>query len=455
MLRTLRSKLLFYFLMVSLAGTILISSFIHLALHDTFSDYLLLKREEHILQVVELVERSIVNNGHSSPDDLVVLLHQQAVAEGIYYQIFDSDGSLVLDSTHMASMGMGMRNNQKTVELENMNLTSSTYPLKVGTKEVGLLVAIYQREYVDSEIHFLGSINRYLIGAALTMTVVGAIFSFTLSKRLTDDLNRMRDTARELQKHNLNIPIDPDRQQTEELRELADAFKDLAESLLQQEKLRKQFATDVAHELRTPLATLRSQLEAFQDGVWEPTHERIKQCHGELMRLVRLVNDLEKLLAAENPTIVLKKERINAREALNSLRQYFAPAFLNKGVELIVDEPAPELSFLADKDRLQQIMTNLIDNALKYTPSGGLVKITAYSQKEKVYLVVKDNGMGISQEDLPHIFERFYRGEKSRDRKTGGAGIGLSVVSALVQAHKGTIEVDSELGEGTTVTLGF
>ncbi|MGF7184126.1 signal transduction histidine kinase [Desulfitispora alkaliphila] len=454
MLRTLRSKLLFYFLVVSLTGIIFISSAIHLGLHDAFSSYLNLKRQEQIQQVIELFEAEYEQQEFISGENAIMLLHQQAMNEMLFYQVRDLDGSLILDSTNLLHMGM-MHNmhsmmrerNSKVAELDN--LLTDTYPLEVNDSKVGTVIVYYEKEYVEADIHFLGRINQYILGASLTMLILSVITSLVLSKKLTSGLTQMRHAAHQLQRRNLGVRIKPDAQQTEEIQELSEAFNDLAYSLERHEKLRKQFTGDLAHELRTPLATLRSQLEAFKDGVWEPTAERLDQSHGELMRLVRLVNDLEKLLAAENPQIQLQLDQVNAEKLLDWIYQYFTPAFSEKGVTLTIKEMREPLRILADEDRVKQILTNLINNALKYTPTGGSVVISLQKKHHMALFQIEDTGSGISSEDLPHIFERFYRGDKSRNRNTGGTGIGLSVVNALVEAHKGKIQIESDLGKGT------
>jgi signal transduction histidine kinase len=465
MFRTLRIRLLVSFIAVSLGGIIFVSLAIHFGLQDSFRHYLDLKRQDQVKQVVRLLETEYTQRGEITGGNVVMLLHQQAMAENLFYQVYDHNNRLLVDSTDLIGMldmmghmmpGGGMMGSPS--ELREPQVFSQSYPLMAQSERIGELKVFYFEGYVATDFQFLGQINKYILGAALTIIVIAVLVSLLFSKRLTMGLNQLRDAARELKRHNLEVRIPVNPQQTEEMQELAVAFNDLAESLGHQEKLRKHFTGDLAHELRTPLATLRSQLEAFRDGVWQPTPQRLEQSHGELMRLVRLIDDLEKLLAAENPQIQLKKVPLEAGALLRSLGEHFMPAFREKGVELEVESPVENRWFTADRDRFMQIMTNLINNALKYTSVGGQVTLSAAGFKEKkagemVLFQIEDTGQGISEEDLPHIFERFYRGDKSRDRKTGGVGIGLSIVNALVQAHQGRIGIDSQPGQGTRVTV--
>jgi signal transduction histidine kinase len=320
---------------------------------------------------------------------------------------------------------------------------------------VGKLVAIYPEGLIDDEYTFIQTIQLYILAAVCLTIVLAILFSMIFSKKLTSGLKKLSFAANELQQHNLDIRIPLSGLPTE-VKQIAISFNNLAESLAKEEMLRKQFTGDLAHELRTPLATLRSQIEAFQDGIWEPTPQRLQTSHEELMRLVRLVNELEKLLAAENPQIKLEKIELEAGSVLEALWEMFLPLFTEKGVELQMEQLPQEELFEADKDRLIQILSNILNNALKYTPKGKRVTISVSTEKEDyVGFVIQDEGLGMSEEDLPFIFERFYRGDKSRDRKTGGIGIGLSIVKALMDAHKGIIKVKSKLNKGTRITLWF
>jgi signal transduction histidine kinase len=165
---------------------------------------------------------------------------------------------------------------------------------------------------------------------------------------------------------------------------------------------------------------------------------------------------MNKLLAAENPQIRLEKVNLEAGSIITALWEMFLPLCKQKGVELILREPLQEEWFKADKDRLVQILTNVLNNALKYTPEGKSVTLSVLSERDDyVGFMIEDEGPGINEDDIPHIFERFYRGDKSRDRKTGGVGIGLSIVKALMDAHNGVIKVKSKLNKGTSMILWF
>lgn len=453
MLQTLRSKILFYLILISMIGMFIISLFIQYGFEESFSKYLDRNREKKIDRVVREIEKDFRKNGHFTSDPVFGMMHEYAMADKLYFQLYDRFGQVQMDSSNIRSMlnSFGLAEPEPVGE----EWHSKAYTIRVNNVIIGKLVAIYPQGLIDDEYKFIQTIQLYIYAAVVLTIVLAIVFSMLFSKKLTSGLNKLSFAAEELQQHNLNIRI-PLKGLPTEVKKLAISFNNLAESLAKEEMLRKQFTGDLAHELRTPLATLRSQIEAFQDGIWEPTPQRLQTSHEELMRLVRLINELEKLLAAENPQIKLEKIELEAGSVLAALWEIFIPIFKEKGVQLHIEEPSGEELFKADKDRLMQILSNILNNALKYTPEGKTVTISVETEKEGfVGFRIQDEGSGMAENDIPHIFERFYRGDKSRDRKTGGIGIGLSIVKALMDAHKGVIKVKSRLNKGTSITLWF
>ncbi|PFO02583.1 two-component sensor histidine kinase [Bacillus sp. AFS076308] len=453
MLQTLRSKILFYLVLISMIGILIVSFFIQYGFEESFNSYLDRNREKKIDRIITEIEKDYRKNGHFTSDPVYGLLHENAMTDQLYFQLYDRFGKMQMDTSSIR----GMLNSFGLTEPEpdGENWHSKTYTLKVDNAIIGKLVAIYPEGLIDDEYTFIQTIQLYILAAVCLTIVLAIVFSMIFSKKLTSGLKKLSFAAGELQHHNLDIRI-PLKGLPTEVKQIAVSFNNLAESLAKEEILRKQFTGDLAHELRTPLATLRSQIEAFQDGIWEPTAQRLQVSHEELMRLVRLVNELEKLLAAENPQIRLDKMELEAGSVLAALWEMFLPIFKEKGVGLQIEEPLQEEIFEADKDRLMQILSNVLNNALKYTPEGKNVTISVVTDKEGyVGFKIQDEGSGMAEEDIPHIFERFYRGDKSRDRKTGGVGIGLSIVKALMDAHKGLIKVKSRVNKGTSITLWF
>ena len=452
MLKTLRSRILFYLLGVSLCGILISSISILWGFEDHFTNYLRENREKNVSLIEEAAIQEYKGSGTIVSDTMTGLMHEQAMTENLFYKVYGAEGELVVDTTAM--MGM-MRNmdRQSQSQLDN-DYQSTTYNLSYDHTTIGSMVVYYPNSLLNEDFSFLKKIKQNIYLAVIITVILSIIFSMLFSKRLSAGFNKLSKAVHELQEHKWHTRVAVG-DLTEELKPIGQSFNELALSLSKEETLRKQFTADLAHELRTPLATLRSQIEAYQDGIWETTPKRLGQSHDELMRLVRLVNELEKLLSAENPQIKLKKTEVETGKIIALMENQFAPSFREKGVQLNISKSSKEHVFRGDRDRVVQILTNIVNNALKYTPAGKSVEISIVEKDSFIGFSVKDEGIGIREEDLPYVYERFYRGEKSRDRKTGGIGIGLSIVKALIDAHYGEIKIESTLNVGTTVTVLF
>jgi two-component system sensor histidine kinase BaeS len=223
----------------------------------------------------------------------------------------------------------------------------------------------------------------------------------------------------------------------------------MADGLARTEALRRAMVTDVAHELRTPLTNLRGYLEAVRDGVTEPRTEVIESLYEEAMLLSDLVDDLQDLTLSEAGQLTLHREPLDVTSLLCAAAQAVQPRARAQGVELTVRTGADLSRVDADRQRIGQVLRNLVANALTHTSAGGMVRLGAWRSGERVTIEVLDTGSGIPPEHLPNVFERFYRADPSRTRATGGAGIGLAVVKRLVDAHGGCVEVDSAPGRGS------
>lgn len=238
-----------------------------------------------------------------------------------------------------------------------------------------------------------------------------------------------------------------------EIYELADAVNNMASSLEEQEYLRRQLTDDIAHELRTPVTNIPSYIEMMIDDVMEPTPERLKSCYAELLRLSGLIKDLERLQNAEADAITLEKTDIDIYSLAKEIMQGFKIGFEEKKID--VKLYGEETHVFADRKRIGQVIANFLSNAIKYTDENGSISVSVTKNDKQAVFSVKDTGIGIPFSEQNRVFERFYRTDKSRTRKTGGVGIGLSISKAIVKAHNGTIRCESEPGAGSNfiVTL--
>lgn len=291
-----------------------------------------------------------------------------------------------------------------------------------------------------------------LLAAALAAMIAAALTSLFVARRITNPLKRMLDATRRISAGHYieRVPVG----RSDELGTLSESLNAMAATLEATEQRRREFIADVSHELRTPLSTLRGYMEGLMDGVVEPSEETWALLYAEAERMRRLVDDLQQLSQAEAGQLTLRLESISVHGIANTATESMLPLFTEKGVELenaIAGDLPP---VVADRDRLVQVLTNLLNNALRYTQAGGRVTLEAEARNGEVLFKVSDTGVGISSKHLPHVFERFYRVEKSRSREGGGSGVGLAISRALVETMGGGISVESA-GPGKGATFCF
>ena len=297
------------------------------------------------------------------------------------------------------------------------------------------------RESLDS-LHMLAG------AIAIAIALLAALL---LAQAMSAPLRRIRSTAQRIERGDLDAQAKPGGDA--EVRAVAHALNRLAETLEHEERVRKESVADLAHELRTPVSGLVSRIEAAQDGVLADAPGNLEAMHAEALRLARLLDDLDRLAAAERPGMLLEKRALDLAAVAAAEADLMAAGFADKGVAL--ERELTRTGVAGDPDRLAQIVANLLSNALRYTEPGGSVRLRVAGTDGAAVLEVTDTGIGIEPEDLQHIFKRFWRADKSRSRATGGTGIGLAIVRELVIAHQGRIDVDSTPGRGSCFTVTF
>ncbi len=307
------------------------------------------------------------------------------------------------------------------------------------------LMKQYNISPVSSNRMFLDSVHRYLIWATLSAMGLALILSFLLMKRVLGPLTQMADITRKIASgdYSSRAPI----KDQDEVGRLGAAFNRMAESLQSIENLRKSLMIDVAHELRTPLTNIRGYLEALMDGVAPPSRENFELLHEETLRLVDLVESILNLAKADAAKTNLRKTEIVVVDLIKQALDSFLPQLDAKRIEVEWDFQDGALPIQGDHDKLAQVVRNLVQNALQYTQPVGKLKISTHVGQGKLKVTFANSGGELTEKDLPLIFERFYRGEKSRSREHGGAGIGLAIVKELVAAHNGSVGAEIAPGE--------
>lgn len=290
---------------------------------------------------------------------------------------------------------------------------------------------------------FTQTLLRSLILASLIAGGVGLLLSVFLFRRVVDPVREMDAMAARIAAGDYGARVSA--RSDDELGALADSLNRMAESLATLERLRKDLVANVAHELRTPLTNLRGYLEAIREGVAPASTETIGSLHEDVMRLVRLVDALHALTLLDARLPRLQLEDVDLRTLLDRLVDRYRAQFVARDIA-VEKQLTATVRVRADRDLISQAAQNLLDNALKYTPEGGQIAVATSSANGVIRIAVSNTGGGIAREDLPFIFERFFRGEKSRSRELGGAGIGLAIVKEVAGVHGGQVGADSADG---------
>ena len=295
------------------------------------------------------------------------------------------------------------------------------------------------------------AIGHFLLWGSLAAVIIALLITFFLSRRILAPVKALTSAARRLGRGDFSqrVPV----KNKSELGELARTFNSMASDLEWAEQLRRNLVADIAHELRTPLSNVRGYLEAIRDGVIKPDADTICSLDEEAKLLSRLVDDLQELSLADAGELNLVRRAEDIAELINQAVATVRAQVVAKGVSLSSDLPDKLSPVNIDSHRISQVLRNLLENALAHTDKGDTITVTARQQGNWMEVNVSDTGAGIPAEDLPNIFERFYRVDKSRTRATGGSGLGLTIAQRLVEAHGGKIEAQSELGKGSCFTF--
>ena len=308
------------------------------------------------------------------------------------------------------------------------------------------IIAVTRRSNNDNDFKFLNSLNIILAVVGSLSIVFAAIAGIILAGKISVPVKAATRAAKDIARGNYNNRINTDIC-TMELSELGNAVNHMAESLDNQEMLRRRLTSDVAHELRTPVANVSSNIEAIIEGALEPTNEHLSSCYNELERITGIITELEQLRQIEGENMILHIGHVDIYELAKKVKLIFENEMSKKNIRC--DIIGEHIDVCVDKDKMSQVLNNLISNAVKYTDNYGNIQITVIQENENVVITVEDNGCGIDDNDILYIFERFYRTDKSRNRSTGGAGIGLTITRAIVQLQGGTIHVESKKGVGS------
>jgi len=454
----LKTKLTMSYLLIGLLCLLMMAFLANILLERFFIQYVM---DNQTLKNQELADQvsNYVDNHQAWDLSLVEQAGINALEEGLILKVTDASGLVIWDATtynsgmceammsHMASTM-----SQRVPDWEG-GMLETVYPINKngtfnGTVQVGYYGPYY---YTDADAAFIETINLALLLASVFAVIMAVFIGAIMAGRISRPIANVVMKTHEISEGNYEARFDKN-SNTKEIDELMHAISSLAQRLENQEGLRRRLTSDVAHELRTPLATLQSHMEAMIDGIWVADEKRLGSCHEEILRLSDLVSDLERLAEIEREPKTSDYEPFSINDVVKQQLAQFEPKFLEKQMSIKFEENG-QASIRGNKRQIAQVVVNLLSNAFKFSKTASTVDVVITHEGAMVRVSVTDHGIGISEEDLPHIFERFYRVDPSRNRSSGGAGIGLTISEAIVKAHGGMLTVSSTVGVGSTFTI--
>lgn len=453
MRHSLRTRLTLSYVCVVVLITCITILVANTEIQTQFKRYAIQKQEKQTSEIIELIQMKYQEEGKWNSTYLEVI-GMNALQNGMTVVVKDAKNKNIWSAYEhnnglCQAMILNMAANMASYSNQwNGEYQEETYPIILNNRKIGTLTTGFVGPYYfnDEELIFIKALNTLFIVIGITSIVIAFTIGVIMSVRITNPLDKIAKKAMGLAEGKYKDRLRDD-SNTKEIGILADTINQLSDALESKDKLRKQLTQDVAHELRTPLTSVQGHMEAMIDGVWEMNVDRLLSCYEEIIRIKKLIGSIEDLSGAENENLILNKEEFDFTILLKRLLNNYHNELSHKQIEAVYEDRAAYI--YADKDKMSQILNNLLSNSIKYSKEGTKIYMECNIYHHNAVISVKDTGIGIKESDIPFIFERFYRVDKSRSRETGGVGIGLSITKAIVEAHQGTIEVKSTFGEGT------
>lgn len=459
-MRKLQTQLSAGFALIVLITVFLVSLVSNLCVSRQFEQYIAQQQQSASEDLAAGLELQYDPENGAWNLDYIHGFGMYALKDGYIIKLYDAQGAVVWDAEnhdmtlcHQIMEEISLRMADRRPELEGAFVTHQ-YELRQGQMVIGRVDISYYSPYYfnDNAFRFLDALNTILFAVG-ALSLLGAILAgMVLARHITAPIAKTTQITRAVSQGNYQIRF-VSKSHTQELNELTQAVNQMATTLEAQEDMRKRLVTDVAHELRTPLANVSAHLELMIEGVWSPTPERLQGCYDEIGRISGLVSDLERLQQIESDNLKLERVPVNLYTLAQTAVAGFEAELSSKGLHCLVEGVSAVVP--GDEQRLYQVITNLLSNAVKYTEPGGHILLRVEDTPKYGILVVEDDGVGIPETDQALIFERFYRADRSRSRETGGAGIGLAIVKAIVQAHGGTVSAQRRGDRGSLFTISL
>ena len=444
MMRSLTFKWIVTLLLSSLTGVILVGLF---AYRTTLNEFDRLRIEQ--LRSNFLTEASTYYQAYGSWDGLNALLRPDHDTQGDTQELPSPQIFALADSDGVIVVEVGPYHLGDTVSAAQI---AAGDPVTVDDEQVGTALLALPPPHLDPrEQLYVDRTNLALFIGAVGASAIALLIGIILSRQFLRPLSELTSAIAAMRQGDLNQQVQVRSQ--DELGELAQSFNDMSAQIHRANQLRQQMTADIAHDLRTPLMVISGYLEGLRDGTLQPTPERFEAMNKEATLLKRLIDDLRTLSLADAGELKLLRQPLAPRDLLEQVRQSFEPLASEQEVHLQIeaDETLPSID--VDHERMLQVLSNLLSNALRYTSAGGTITLRAQQTQAGVQLVVSDTGAGIPADKLANIFERFYRTEESRHENQGESGLGLAIAKSIVEAHHGSIRAESRMGVGTSIAI--
>lgn len=461
MKRTIKWQLLLSFVSLSF---ILVGAFSWITLNlleSHFADYVRERQESELEEYSTDLENLYQQNGTWEENSQAIQrVGRNALQQSVIVRIFDEDGQLLWSPSASEEEDAKNKVQDHLLHMEQMvggmesDYVQSRSPLYDGTEEIGMMEiqSVGPYAYTEHDALFISDMESKLVLVAFFSLLIPLFFALLVAKKLSSPIVTINDFTKEIAKgHYSSLSLEETG--IREIDDLLVSVNDLSLQLQHQQKIRNRLSSDIAHEIRTPLTTLKGNIEAMIDGVWEISEERLYRCYEEVSRITRLIGEIDRINELESQESQLQKNTFDLTELAQQIVDNFQPMLVENKLNCSVSGDRVFIS--ADRDKIHQVLTNLLANAIKFTPSGGRIDLYVSQSKGTTSFRIIDNGQGIPPDEVGQIFERFYMAEPSRNSKLGGQGIGLSIVKGIVNAHQGTISVDSIYGKGTTFTINL
>lgn len=450
---SIRRKLSIILVASSVIAILLTSLFVNLTINNTFNKYLADNQNKRDIRIVEYFQEVYKRDGKWNKDSGAEMMHEGYMSN---YCL------TLLDSNKKEVWGMDPNDISEKAHKELLNsknngvYTSKDHEIKLGENIVGYVVIGQYSPVLLSkdDVNFKNSVNISIVVSVIVTLIITILISLFISKQFSSPIKAVSDMSVNLSKGDFNSrPYS--KSNITEIENLQTSINTLGEKLKQQDLLRKRLVSDISHEIRTPLNVVQNNLEAMIDEVFPVTLDRLISLNDEVVRFGKLLNNINALKEFEAEEIPLMCEYVDVKEIIYSVCEDFSSVLKDKNIMLNYKaNNKVNHIILGDKDKIKQVFINLISNAVKFSKGNGEIQISINKNKTNITVSIRDNGIGIKKEDLPFIFERLYRGDKSR-HEIEGNGIGLTVVKNILLLHSASIEVKSEIGEGSEFILKF